>query len=351
MNLEEIRKNIDRMDDALVKLLSERMEQVLLVKKRKSSVHDGKREQEIMERLNQRVPDLLGQAFIQGIFSEIFRQSKDIQQKGYKLIGFHGEHGAYGEVAARRWNGDLVPIPCGEFAQVFERVDSGLYDYGIVPVENTLGGVVGEVNELLIKSGLNVVGAVELRVRHCLLALPGTDHRDIRSAYSHPQALSQCRRFLGRNKLTPVPFRDTAGAAKMLAEKRLEGAAAIASGLCADLYGLDILKEGIEDLERNITRFLVLSKDGAATDGNKCSILFATEHKAGTLFRVLDAFAKRDINLTRIESIPNNPGDYVFFLDFIGSRNDDKVMEVLDQVRDITTEFRLIGCYSERSAA
>ena len=134
----------------------------------------------------------------------------------------------------------------------------------------------------------------------------------------------------------------------MLAERRPKASAAIASSLAADLYDLEVIKEAIEDLNRNMTRFLVLSKEENREEGDKCSIIFATEHKAGTLFRVLEVFAKENINLTRIESVPNEPGNYAFFLDFMGSSKEERVLEALKEVEKITADFRLLGCYKER---
>ncbi len=134
----------------------------------------------------------------------------------------------------------------------------------------------------------------------------------------------------------------------MLAEERPKASAAIASRLSAELYNLEIIKEDIEDLDRNMTRFFVLSKEENREGGNKCSVIFSTEHKAGTLFSVLEVFARKNINLTRIESIPNEPGNYAFFLDFIGSNKDEKVVKALDEVKEITSNFKLMGCYKER---
>lgn len=348
MNLETTRKNIDLLDSEILKLLKYRMEQVLLTKKFKSQIEDSQREIEVLERIRQNSTGLINADFIEKIYIEIIKESKNLQQNEWELIAFQGEHGAYGEVASRKWNSDLVPIPCREFAGVFEGVKDGIYDFGIVPVENTLGGVVGQVNELLINTDLNFVGAVELPIHLCLLALPETDHREIHTVYSHPQALAQCRQFLARNRLDPVQYHDTAGAAKMLMETRPKASAAIASKLAAGLYNLEILKEDIEDLDRNLTRFIVLSREKNPENGDKCSIVFSTEHKAGTLFRVLEVFAKKNINLTRIESIPDEPGNYAFFLDFVGSNKDKNVVEALDEVKQITRSIRLMGCYKER---
>jgi len=348
MGLSKIRKGIDLLDSEILKLLNDRMELVLMAKKFKATIQDSEREKEVLSRIRMNSTDLINAGFIESIYREIIRESKKLQANNFELIAFQGEHGAYSEVASKAWNGNLIPIPCKEFAEVFEGVGSGLYDYGIVPVENTLGGAVSQVNQLLINTDLNVVGAVELPIHLCLLALPGSDHRDIRSAYSHPQALSQCRLFLARNKLEPMEWSDTAGAAKMLAEKRPKRAAAIASKLSARLYNLEIIKENVQDLERNVTRFLVLAKEKNKYRGNKCSISFCTEHKAGALFSALEVFAKRNINLTRIESIPNEPGNYAFFLDFEGSNTENRVVEALEEVKRMTTDFKLMGCYKER---
>jgi prephenate dehydratase/chorismate mutase len=348
MSLKEIRNNIDLIDSKILKLLRDRMELALVAKKCKSQIEDREREKELLERIRKGSTGLIDAEFIEKIYTEIIKESKALQRRDYQLIAFQGEHGAYGEVASREWNSDLIPISCSEFAQVFKGVEYGLYDYGIVPVENTLGGSVEQVNRLLINTALKVVGAVELPVRLCLLALPGTDHREIRTVYSHPQALAQAREFLSRNRLDPIQYYDTAGAAKMLAEKEPKGSAAIASKLSAELYNLEIVKEGIEDLDRNMTRFLVLSRQEHREGGNKCSVIFSTEHKAGTLFRVLEVFARENISLTRIESIPNEPGSYAFFLDFEGSDGEEKVVRALDKAKEITTHFKTIGFYKER---
>lgn len=349
MKLTELREKIDVLDGKILRLLRERMELGLMTKRLKPGVEDRKREDAVLARIAKMSTGVIRAAFIEGIYREILGESKTLQRKGYELIAFQGEHGAYSEVASGEWNPELVPVPCAKFADVFEGVESGLYDYGIVPVENTLGGVVGQVNELLIGTPLHVVGAVELPIHHCLLALPDMEYREIRTAFSHPQALAQCRRFLMRNGIKPVTHFDTAGAARMVSEKSIQGAAAIASRLSGTLYNLEIIKEGIEDLDRNLTRFLVLSREENRGHGDKCSIVFFTEHKAGSLFRVLDVFAGLGINLTRIESIPAvEPGTYAFFLDFMGSQEEKRVRDAMEKMKRITRSFRLLGCFRER---
>jgi prephenate dehydratase len=214
-------------------------------------------------------------------------------------------------------------------------------------VENSLEGAVTQVNDLLTTTGLNVIGEVKVDVNHCLLATEVTDYREIRVVYSHPQALAQCRDFLMRNKLEPRPYYDTAGAAKMLARENPKAAAAIASSLCAELYNLDIIKEGIEDGPSNSTRFLLLSREPYAGQGSKTSIIFAVAHEAGQLYEVLKLFADAEINLTRISSMPlrSDPSNYSFFLDFEGSEKDEKVMEVMGKVEKMSISLKNLGSY------
>lgn len=347
MNLEEIRKQIDILDGQLMKLLTERMEQAILAKRFKKHIEDKDREGEILDKITESAQTLLDGDFLVSLYQRIIDESKVLQSQDLKVIAFQGEHGAYSEVAAKSWNRENIPMPCLEFADIFEGVQSGLYDYGIVPVENTLGGLVSQANDLMINTKLFISGAIEIPVNHCLVTYPGTDYREIREVYSHPQALAQCRGFLSRNKLTPVHYYDTAGAAKMLSEKGLTNIAAISSALAAKIYNLDIIKEGIEDHEINRTRFLILTKKDNHQNGNKCSIVFSTAHKSGTLFNVLEKFANAGLNLTRIESIPNEKGTYAFFLDFLGERDDPKVMEVLESVKKATEHFRVLGFYEE----
>jgi prephenate dehydratase/chorismate mutase/prephenate dehydratase len=347
MGLKNIRDKIDAIDSKILKLLNSRMEQAIIARKYKTRVEDTGREQEILDRIESDTGELISPEFCKKLFKEIMNESKKLQERNYDIIAFQGEHGAYSEMAAKSWNKDLISIPCSSFADVFNGVESGRFEYGIVPVENTLGGIVGDVNRNLMGTKLNIVGAIENPVEHCLLTLPGTDHREIKKVYSHSQALSQCKNFLERNNLEPVPYYDTAGSAKMLSEERLEGAAVIASKFAAVLYNLEIIKSNIEDSRENKTRFFILSKEKMETNGDKCSIFFKTEHKAGTLFRALELFAKADVNLTRIESMPEKMLTSAFFVDFIGSEKDEKIQKVLNEVSENTKDLRILGCYKE----
>lgn len=347
MDLKEIRRNIDAIDYEIMKLLNRRMEHALRVKRLKDAVIDPEREQEVLEQVRSCATNVIEPDFAEQLYRVIIEESRRIQGKELLLIGFQGEHGAYSEVAAKAYQPGLVPLPCATFHEVFEQTATGQLDLGIVPVENSLEGAVIEVNDLLVQTDLRIVGEIRIPIHHCLLALPEQDYRDLRTVYSHPQALGQCRSFIARHHLEARPFYDTAGAAIMLREQRPPATAVIASRLCADLYQLEILQENIEDDDSNTTRFIVLSKNIRVEHGNKCSIIFSAAHRPGGLFSVLKVLADANINMTRIESRPmrHDPGVYVFFVDFQGSGQDDYVKSALEAIEKQTTAFRFLGCY------
>ncbi|MBP1766002.1 MAG: prephenate dehydratase [Candidatus Aminicenantes bacterium] len=351
MSLGKIRAKIDRIDFEILDRLNERLELVLRTRKLKPDVRDTEREKDIFSRLKSRAAgsSVLRGDFVETLWSRIIQESRRLQARPLKLIGFQGEHGAFGEAAARCFNPNLVTIPCLQFSDVFEGVESGQLDCGIVPVENSLAGPVTMVNEMLVETPLKVVGAVRHRVSHCLLALPETKFDDVKSVYSHPQALSQCRDFLARHGLDGLPFYDTAGAAKMLASERPKRGAVIADRLCARLYNLAVIEAGIEDHPLNFTRFLVVACQEREEAGNKHSIIFSTPHRAGSLFAVLKLFADSNINLTRIESFPcrSAPRSYAFFLDFQAALERQELGPILDKVKEVTAMFKYLGSYNE----
>ncbi|MDY0188622.1 MAG: prephenate dehydratase [Syntrophus sp. (in: bacteria)] len=349
MHLTEIRAEIDQTDMQIVKLINQRMEYVLRAGKLKQFILDPAREEQVLKQMLSQARGLIRPEFITELYQSIISESKLLQERNLKLVGFQGEHGAWGELAVRRYAEDMIPIPCMEFAHVFEGVRDKELDFGMVPVENSLEGAVTEVNDILVETELNIAGEVVVPIRQCLLALPGTDYREIKVVYSHPQALAQCRSFLSRNKLEPRPFYDTAGAARWLSQERPSSTAVIASPIAAELYGLDVIKEDIGDNTDNFTRFLLISREPSAIPGNKCSLVFSTQHRAGALFEVLQVFAENEINLTRIESRPvrRNPGAYAFLLDFLGREGDPVVQKALERIQEMTPMSRILGYYPE----
>lgn len=351
MDLNQIRKNIDGVDRELLLLINKRMELVVRAGKLKQDVTDPDREAAVLAKVIGQSKGLISSDFSSGLFRQIIEQSKSLQEARSQLVGFQGEHGAFSEIALRDYFGSTIALPHTSFADVFEGVQSGILDYGVVPVENSLGGAVTQVDDLLMETDLSIVGEISLSIHQCLLTLPDSDYRDIRVVYSHPQALAQCRGFLTRNKLEAKPYYDTAGSALMLSRERLVASAVIASRLCAELYNLEVVKENIEDENSNTTRFVVLAKAPLKDGGEKCTITFSTAHKPGALLNILKLFSDAGVNLTRIESrpAPKNPGSYAFLVDFLGNSQDKKVKEALDNVERETSKFRLVGCYSSKA--
>lgn len=347
MNLEDIRTDIDRIDAKILSLLNERMEKALLTRRFKSGTFDPTREQVVLDKVRHSSQCLLDPRFSVKIYQDLMAESRRIQEAGLQTVAFQGEHGAYSEVALRMLMPSAATIPCREFSDVFDGVEKGLYDYGVVPVENTLGGLVGPVNSILIYTSLKIVAAVDMPIRHCLLTVPGADHRELRTAWSHTQALAQCRNFLHRNHLDAEPYYDTAGAAKALSELRPKGIAVVASKFAAELYGLEIIKEDIQDAPHNRTRFFLISAKGNGEDGDKCSAVFTAGNKAGSLFAVLKVFAEEKINLTRIESVPDRPGTYAIFIDFEGALGSEPVQRAVETVSKMAEDFKILGCYRE----
>ncbi len=349
MELKQIRNTIDRLDRELLRVLHQRMEFALRAGKQKDTILDASRENEVLRNAAAGSTDLVRETFIRDIFGRVLDESKKLQSEKRALVGFQGEAGAWGDIAVRALSDEYVSIAHLEFADVFAAVRSGEVDFGIVPVENSLEGAVTEVNDLLIQEELKIVDEVEIPIHQNLLTVPGRDHREIKTVYSHPQALAQCRGFLSRNTLEPRPFYDTAGAARWLARERPDGAAVIASSLAAQLYGLEILKENIEDHSTNRTRFVLLSQTERNDSGGKCSIAFSTHHRVGALYGILRIFADQQINLTRIESRPSrsSSGSFVFLLDFLGRREDQAVRRALKLVEGETTFLKILGFYPE----
>lgn len=267
-------------------------------------------------------------------------------------VAFQGERGAYSELAVIQFFPNSTPIPARSFQEVIETLLSGLSDYAVVPIENSIEGSVNEVYDLLLQSDLFVIGETYQRIHHCLIAIKGTDRGSLKEVYSHPQALAQCRHYLNEKKLDPVPVYDTAGAVKMIKLGQNKSAAAIASKRAAEIYGMEILDVGIEDSKNNFTRFYILSRDPTDTkpSGNDgTSIIFSVKHAPGSLVNILSEFARREINLTKIESRPTKktPWEYNFFTDFEGHVLDARIRDVLRVIEPKTAFVKILGSYKK----
>jgi len=264
-------------------------------------------------------------------------------------VTYQGETGAYSEMAVYKLFGSKVePVPCKDFQDVFESVKTGIVPNGVVPIENSIEGSVNQNYDLFLTYNLKVCGEVAIKLAHVLISNPQTNFEDVKTVYSHPQALAQCHLYLEKYNWEIIPAYDTAGSVKNIKEKQLLTAASIASEKAADLYDMKILARSIADNPSNYTRFLVLShEDTAPTGDDKTSIIFSTKHAPGALYNALGEFASRNINLTRIESRPTKTTawQYNFYLDFEGHKTEKRCAEALQALEKYTTFVKILGSY------
>ena len=265
-------------------------------------------------------------------------------------IAFQGERGSFSEEAARKvFGAEFAAAPKETFPEVFAAVESGQVNFGVVPVENSLVGSIHQNYDLLLKHNLKIVGERSQRIVHHLIANPGVTIEELTSIHSHPVALDQCKDFLHKYKqLTAVVEYDTAGSVKLIKEKQMHAAGAIAGSYAAELYEMAILASAIQDEPDNYTRFLVLAKTPAErSERSKTSIVFALKNIPGVLFKALSVFALRDLDLTKIESRPlrKKAWEYYFYLDFIGHIDDEAAKNAITHLREITTFLKILGSY------
>lgn len=266
-------------------------------------------------------------------------------------VAFQGELGAYSEIAVYSYFNKSAEVkPCQSFDDVFESVKTGDVDFGVVPIENSIEGSVNRTYDLFLEYDLKVSGEIIIRISHCLITHKGTKLNQIRTVYSHPQALAQCRKFLEQHELEAISTFDTAGSVKMIKERNMVEAAAIASERAAQIYDMTILAKDIEDIRNNSTRFFVLDKEDSLYSGeDKTSIIFAAKSVPGVLYKILGEFAQRNINLTKIESRPtkSTPWEYHFYLDFEGHRTETKCTQALESIKDRTLFVKILGSYKK----
>ncbi len=260
-------------------------------------------------------------------------------------VAILGPRGTFSEEAAKKYNAELVL--CSDIEEIFNKVEEGSADLGIVPIENSLEGSVNQTLELLLKRNLYIYDEIVLDINHCLMSLE-KEIKDVKEVISHPHALAQCKNFIKKLGVKTRNFPSTAEAAKEIKEKKLRGVAAIAPKISAELYGLNILAEGIQDEKENKTRFIVVSKKfNKRTGKDKTSIIIGLLDRPGSLYEALGVFAKRGINLKKIESRPSKKalGDYIFYIDFEGHIEDDNVKKALNELKDKVSFLKVLGSY------
>ncbi|MBV5289663.1 prephenate dehydratase [Pelodictyon phaeoclathratiforme] len=271
------------------------------------------------------------------------------------MTAYQGEPGAYSEIAALRIG---EPKPFESFDEVFAAVENQKVHYAVIPIENSLGGSIHHNYDLLLQHPVTIVAETFVKVKHCLLGIPGSSTERALKVLSHPQALAQCRNFFATHQhLKAEVAYDTAGSAKMIAAEKDPGKLAIASKRAGELYGLEILQENLADEEWNITRFFCIAhaknpenplpETTAKSAQHKTSIVFTLPNEQGSLFKALATFAMRDIDLTKIESRPfrKKAFEYLFYVDFIGDQNDRNIQNALCHLKEFATMVNVLGSY------
>ncbi|MGB7555155.1 MAG: prephenate dehydratase [Candidatus Korobacteraceae bacterium] len=263
-------------------------------------------------------------------------------------VAIQGELGSFSHEALGKMLPKATVVPCARSAEVFDRLERGSVQAAVIPIENSLAGSVAEHFDLLLTREVLIHREFYLRIRHNLIALPGTKQNAIRQVFSHPVALDQCRKFFcSHPRIRAVPFYDTAGSVRHIVAQKLQDAAAIAPKQAAGQYGGRLLLAGIEDDRQNYTRFLLISKSKKIAKGaNKTSIGFVLKNVPGVLFKALSVFALRDINLSKIESRPlrGHPWEYVFFVDILRG-DDEAARNALRHLGEIAEFVKILGVY------
>ena len=377
MELSEIRRSIDAVDDQLLNLFLERMRLSEAVGAYKNENHlpilNKQREREILTKVSEKAGSQERYAY--HLFSTLFELSRSRQaelvnaptrvgaqiesslaagaalfpQTG--LVACQGVEGANSQVACDRLlpRGSIVYVKT--FQAVVSAVESGLCKFGVLPIENSSNGSVRAVYDLLQHHNLSIVRSTRLCIRHELLTLPGVKQSEITEIYSHEQAIGQCSKFLGSLEgVRVIPCDNTAMAAKMVAESGNRHAAAISSHPCAALYGLECVNDAIQDSDNNYTRFVCVTKDPVIYAGaNRISLVIAFENRPGALYELLAKLAALDIHMTKLESCPVAGSDFefIFFLELDASVQDPSVLAMLEEMERSCAQFQFLGNYAE----
>ena len=377
MELSEIRRSIDAVDDQLLNLFLERMRLSEAVGAYKNENHlpipNKQREREILAKVSEKAGSQERYAY--HLFSTLFELSRSRQaelvntptrvgaqiesslaagaalfpQTG--LVACQGVEGANSQVACDRLlpRGSIVYVKT--FQAVVSAVESGLCKFGVLPIENSSNGSVRTVYDLLQHHNLSIVRSTRLCIRHELLTLPGVKQSEITEIYSHEQAIGQCSKFLGSLEgVRVIPCDNTAMAAKLVAESGNRHAAAISSHPCAALYGLECVNDAIQDSDNNYTRFVCVTKDPVIYAGaNRISLVVAFENRPGALYELLAKLAALDINMTKLESCPVAGSDFefIFFLELDASVQDPSVLAMLEEMERSCAQFQFLGNYAE----
>jgi chorismate mutase/prephenate dehydratase len=349
-DIEKLRRDIDALDDELLKLINRRAAAASRIGalKKGAPAYRPERETEILRRMAQANPGPLAAERVTAVFREVISACRGLEEA--IRITYLGPEGTFSEQAVRQHFGRAVEaLPMASVDEAFRRCEAGAAQFTVVPVENSTEGVVGRTLDLLLATPLRICAEIELRVQQNLLG-NATDLQGIGRVYSHAQSLAQCDAWLSKNlpRAERVPVGSNAEAAQRAAKE--QGAAAIAGEAAAERYGLQVLARSIEDAPNNTTRFLVLGElDPAPTGRDRTSLVMSAENKPGAVHALLTPFAEHRVSMTRIESRParsrSSLWEYVFFIDVEGHQKDKRVAQALDELRAKAPFLKVLGSY------
>lgn len=378
MSLEELRGQIDQIDDQLVQLFRQRMEVAAQIadekKVQKLPVLDAGREREKLADVAEKSPEDL-QDYTRVLYSLLFELSRSYQDKRMNshsalydrivraindtpkllpkapMVACQGVEGAYSQIACEKMFRNPKILYFQGFDNVFTAIEKGLCTYGVLPIENSTAGSVNKVYDLMARHDFHIVRSTRIKIDHNLLAKKGTARADVREIFSHEQAIRQCSEFLQTMpnvKITPCA--NTAAAAEMVAKSDRNDVAALCSRSCAELYGLECLAESVQDAGNNHTRFICISKNLEIYPGaDKTSIMMVLPHKPGALYKVLARLYALGINLLKLESrpLPDRDFEFMFYFDLETSVYSDDFAQLMCELDGICEEFQYLGSYTE----
>lgn len=375
MDLLELREEIDRIDKQIVALYEERMEVSSKVADYKIStgkkVFDKEREEQKLAQVKSLAHSDFNRTGVEELFSQIMSMSRKLQYQKLSDCGasmrfpfievdsidkencrvcYQGAEGAYSEAATRQYFGDDVKrFHVDTFRDAFAALEEGSADYAVLPIENSTAGVVSEIYDLLTEYENYIIGEQIIEIRHCLMGVPGAKLSDIDTVYAHPQALMQSARFLNSHpEIKQIGMKNNAFAANKVSQEGLKNQAAIASSLCAEIYGLEIIEEGVNQAESNSTRFIIVTNQKVFLKGaGKISLCLEIAHEAGSLYHLMSHFIYNNLNMTKIESRPieDRNWEYRFFIDFDGNLEESAVKNALRGLREEARMMKILGNY------
>ena len=373
-DLTDLRQQIDEIDARIVELYEKRMEIAGQVAQYKietgKKVFDKAREEEKIRTVKALTHNDFNRHGIEELFEQIMSMSRKLQYRllsehgssgklpfigvdslsqGKARVVFQGAEGAYSQAAMIQYFGEQVnSFHVETFRDAMIAIDEGSADFAVLPIENSTAGIVSEIYDLLVEFENYIVGEQIIRIEHCLMAVPGTEISDIRTVYSHPQSLMQSARFLNQYGWQQISMQNNAFAAKKVAADLDKTQAAIASEYAAKLYGLEVLKKGVNQSSTNSTRFIIVTNQKIfRRDAKKVSICFEVPHESGSLYHMLSHFIYNNLNMNRIESRPieDRNWEYRFFIDFDGNLSDGAVRNALRGLREEAREMKILGNY------